>query len=124
MTTAPPGRARRADDLPQFRATGEEVVHQGWVITLTRAGFEDPDGVAFERDVVRHPGAVAVVAVTDDDCLVLVHQYRPAIDGWILEAPAGTCDVEGEPHDDGPAGAGRGGGLRRRPAGPAGPVPR
>jgi 8-oxo-dGTP pyrophosphatase MutT (NUDIX family) len=85
--------------LPQFRATGEEVVHRGWVITLTRAGFEDPDGVVFERDVVRHPGAVAVVAVTDDDCVVLVHQYRPAIDEWILEAPAGTCDVEGEPDD-------------------------
>jgi len=85
--------------LPRFRATGEEVVHRGWVITLTRAGFEDPDGVAFERDVVRHPGAVAVVAVTDEDCVVLVHQYRPALDGWILEVPAGTCDVEGEPDD-------------------------
>ncbi len=85
--------------LPRFRATGEEVVHRGWVITVTRAGFEDPDGVAFERDVVRHPGAVAVVAVTDDDCVVLVHQYRPALDAWILEVPAGTCDVEGEPDD-------------------------
>jgi 8-oxo-dGTP pyrophosphatase MutT (NUDIX family) len=28
-----------------------------------------------------------------------VHQYRPALDGWILEVPAGTCDVEGEPDD-------------------------
>jgi len=66
---------------------------------LNRAWFEDPEGVAFERDVVRHPGAVAVVAVTDDDRVVLVHQYRPALDGWILEVPAGTCDVEGEPDE-------------------------
>ncbi len=83
--------------LPRFHKTGEEVVHRGWAITLTRARFTDPDGVEFERDVVRHPGAVAVVAVTDDDAVVLVHQYRGAVDGWLLELPAGTCDVEGEP---------------------------
>ena len=84
------------DGLPRFRPTGEEVVHEGWAITLVRAGFVDPEGAAFERDVVRHPGAVAVVAVTDDDSVVLVRQYRPAIDEWILEVPAGTRDVAGE----------------------------
>ena len=47
--------------------------------------------------MVRHPGAVAVVAITDDDTVVLVQQFRAAIDGWLLELPAGTCDVEGEP---------------------------
>jgi ADP-ribose pyrophosphatase len=73
------------------------VVHRGWVITLARAFFVDPDGVAFERDVIRHPGAVAVVAITDDDSVVLVRQYRPALDRWILEVPAGTRDVEDEP---------------------------
>ncbi len=86
--------------LPAFQATGEEVVAHGWVITLTRAGFVDPDGVPFERDVVRHPGAVAVVAVTDDDTVVLVRQYRPALDRWILEVPAGTRDVEHEPETE------------------------
>ncbi len=73
------------------------MVARGWVITLTRAGFVDPDGHTFQRDVVRHPGAVAVVAVTDDGSVVLVRQYRPALDQWILEVPAGTCDVDGEP---------------------------
>jgi len=70
------------------------------MITLDRAGFIDPAGVAFDRDVVRHPGAVAVVAVTHDDAVVLVRQYRPAIDEWILEIPAGTCDVAGEPPEE------------------------
>jgi len=46
--------------------------------------------------VIRHPGAVALAAVTDDDSVVLVRQYRPALDRWILEVPAGTCDVAGE----------------------------
>ena len=92
--------AGTGSQLPTFRATGEEVVAHGWVITLTRAGFVDPDGIPFERDVVRHPGAVAVVAVTDDDAVVLVHQYRPALDRWILEVPAGTCDVADEPETE------------------------
>ncbi len=86
-----------ADGLPRFTEVGEEVIHRGWAITLTRAHFIDPDGVAFDRDVVRHPGAVGVVAVTDHDTVVLVHQFRAAIGGWLLELPAGTCDVEGEP---------------------------
>jgi ADP-ribose pyrophosphatase len=88
-----------ADDLPRFEPTGEETVHRGHIITVVRATFVDPDGSAFERDVVRHPGAVAVVAVTDADAVVLVHQYRPAVDRWLLEIPAGTCDVSGEPSE-------------------------
>lgn len=75
---------------------GEEVLFRGHVISLTRATFRDPDGNVFDREVVRHPGAVAVVPVTDDGSVVLVSQYRPAVDRWLLEIPAGTCDVEGE----------------------------
>jgi len=90
----PPGHERQASG---FEMTGETVLHRGRVITLTRATFSDPGGRPFERDVVRHPGAVAVVAVTDADAVVLVHQYRPALDQWLLEIPAGTCDITGEP---------------------------
>ncbi len=73
------------------------VLHRGRFITVTRATFVDPDGHSFERDVVRHPGAVAMVAVTDNHAVLLVQQYRPAVDQWLLEVPAGTCDIEGEP---------------------------
>ncbi len=66
------------------------------MIALTKATFVDPNGVPFERDIVRHPGAVAVVPVTDRGTVILVHQFRPALNRWILEIPAGTCDVEGE----------------------------
>jgi ADP-ribose pyrophosphatase len=47
-------------------------------------------------EVLRHPGACAVVAVTPDDEVVLVRQFRPAIRRSILEVPAGLLDVEGE----------------------------
>ena len=97
MPSAEAGGLTPEADLPVFTPTGEATVHRGWFIRVQRATFLDPDGVAFERDIVRHPGAVAVVAVTDADAVVLVRQYRPAVDRWLLEVPAGTCDVEGEP---------------------------
>jgi len=92
-----PGSLTPEGELPVFTQTGEETVHRGWFIRVQRATFLDPDGVPFERDIVRHPGAVAVVAVTGDGAVVLVRQYRPAVDRWLLEVPAGTCDVDGEP---------------------------
>ena len=47
-------------------------------------------------EILRHPGACAVVAVTPGDDVVLVRQFRPAIRRSILEVPAGLLDVEGE----------------------------
>ena len=91
----PPGT-----DLPVFTPVSEETVHQGWFNRVQRATFLDPDGATFERDIVRHPGAVAVVAVTDRRGVVLVQQYRPAVDRWLLEIPAGTRDVAGEPSEE------------------------
>jgi 8-oxo-dGTP pyrophosphatase MutT (NUDIX family) len=80
-----------------FRALGEEVVHQGPVVRVTRATIEGPDGTTYEREVVHHPGAVAVVPVLDDGrTVVLVRQYRSALDALVLEVPAGKCDVDGE----------------------------
>jgi len=97
VRSAEAGGLTPEDRLPVFTPTGEETMHRGWFIRVQRANFLDPDGRPFERDIVRHPGAVAVVAVTDDDSVVLVRQYRPAVDRWLLEVPAGTCDVDGEP---------------------------
>jgi len=66
---------------------------------VVNATFVAPDGTEFTRDVVRHPGAVAVVAVTADRSVVLVRQYRGPVDRELLEIPAGTRDVDGEPPD-------------------------
>ena len=72
------------------------MVHDGHSIALAVGVFEAPDGSTFERDVVHHPGAVSVVPLEDDGRVVLVRQYRAAIDGLLLELPAGKRDVEGE----------------------------
>lgn len=82
---------------PGFHHLGDEQRFEGWRISLVDATFVSPDGVEFHRDVVRHPGAVAVVPLTDRSSALLVRQYRGAVDRWVLEIPAGTRDVEGEP---------------------------
>jgi ADP-ribose pyrophosphatase len=57
-----------------------------------------PNGRTFLLDVVRHPGAAAVVPFLSDDEVLLIRQYRHAADGMILEVPAGKLD-RGEPPD-------------------------
>ena len=80
-----------------FRRLDERVLHRGPVVTLARATFVDPDGRTFEREIVHHPGAVAVVPVLGDGAtVVLVRQYRSALDDLVLEIPAGKLDVEAE----------------------------
>ena len=51
------------------------------------------DGSRATRDVVGHPGAVAVLALDDEDRLLMVRQWRVPADGALLEIPAGTLDV-------------------------------
>lgn len=83
-----------------FERVGERLVHQGHVWHVVVAEFTSPDGETFHRDVVRSPGAVAVAPVYQDDAgqwrVVMVEQYRPALERPLLEIPAGMRDVEGE----------------------------
>lgn len=80
----------------------EEIVDErtAWAGTFLRA--EDvtvrlPNGRLAKRDVIRHPGAVAVIALTDDGKLVLVHQYRCSIEQVTLEIPAGKLELGEDP---------------------------
>jgi ADP-ribose pyrophosphatase len=84
--------------VTDFRKLREEEVYRGSLITVARGTFRAPDGSEFTRDIVHHPGAVSVVPVIDDgDAVLLVRQYRAAIDRELLEIPAGKRDVDGEP---------------------------
>jgi 8-oxo-dGTP pyrophosphatase MutT (NUDIX family) len=79
----------------RFRQVDERLLYQGWVMQVVVGSFEAPDGARFQRDVIRHRGAVGIVAVDGPD-VVMVRQYRPALDAELLEIPAGTRDQEGE----------------------------
>lgn len=80
-----------------FEHVGGEVVFQGRIVSVRKDHFRYPDGEVVEREVITHPGAVAVLAV-DDEHVHLVRQPREAVgDPDVLEIPAGRRDKDGEP---------------------------
>ena len=86
--------------MTPFRKLAERSVYTGTLISVGVGTFEAPDGSTFRRDLVHHPGAVSIVPVDDDRSVLLVRQYRAAIDADLLEIPAGKRDVEGEPPEE------------------------
>ena len=75
---------------------GGETRYEGQIVTVREETFRYPDGDTAEREVVLHPGAVAVVA-HDDLHVYLVRQPREAVEEpALLELPAGKLDEEGE----------------------------
>ena len=79
-----------------FRVLHTSTVCEAGFLTVSRKRLLAPDGEEHDRTVVHHPGAVVVVPVDGADAL-LVRQYRVAVEGEILELPAGKRDVPGEP---------------------------
>jgi len=73
-----------------------KIVYEGKIATVREDEFRYPDGSTATREIVGHPGAVAMVA-HDDLHLYLVRQPREAVgDDALLEVPAGKLDVPGE----------------------------
>jgi 8-oxo-dGTP pyrophosphatase MutT (NUDIX family) len=83
--------------VPTFARVSEEEVFRGWLFTVGKVDLVDPNGEPFDRFVVHHPGAVTVVPVDAQRRVTLVRQYRASVDRMVLETPAGTRDVPGEP---------------------------
>jgi 8-oxo-dGTP pyrophosphatase MutT (NUDIX family) len=87
-----------ADPAPHgFRLLASETIYEGRVISLRRDTVAMPGGGDSVREVVSHPGAVAVVALDAEDRVVLVRQYRHPVGGYLWELPAGLRDEDGEP---------------------------
>jgi len=67
-------------------------VYAGHVVNLAVDRVRLPNGYVAELELVRHPGAAAVVPVDTDGDVLLVRQYRYATGGWLWEVPAGKLD--------------------------------
>jgi 8-oxo-dGTP pyrophosphatase MutT (NUDIX family) len=73
-----------------------KTIHDGKLISLRSDVYRHDDGETAEREVVSHPGAVAMIA-HDDEHFWMVRQPREAVgEESLLELPAGTLDQEGE----------------------------
>ncbi|MFN5605338.1 MAG: NUDIX hydrolase [Actinomycetes bacterium] len=83
-----------------FEHLGDHSVYRGYLGEVVVGSFRDPAGETFTRDIVRSPGAVAVVPLIREPdgshSVVLLRQYRAAFAREIVEVPAGMRDVDGE----------------------------
>lgn len=68
-------------------------VFQGTIITVSVESVALPDGRQCETEIVRHPGGSAVVALDSSRRVCLLRQYRPAMQDWMWEIPAGKLDA-------------------------------
>lgn len=69
-----------------------QIVHQGRKIRVAVDSFTHSDGTPGIRDVILHPGAVAILPMVDKNHVCLVRQERPVIGETLLEIPAGTLE--------------------------------
>jgi ADP-ribose pyrophosphatase len=72
-------------------------LYQGKLFNVLLETVTLPNGKIKDREVVRHPGAAAMVPLLEDGKIVLVKQYRHAVGDFIWEIPAGTLEVGEEP---------------------------
>jgi ADP-ribose pyrophosphatase len=78
-----------------FERIGSDEVFSGRIASVRRDRFKHDDGDVVEREIVAHPGAVAVVA-HDGEKLWMVRQPREPVGEYLLELPAGKLDADGE----------------------------
>ncbi len=72
--------------------TKRQIMYRGRKIEVAVDTFTAADGTPMRRDVILHPGAVAILPLVDADHICLVEQHRPVIGSTLLEIPAGTLE--------------------------------
>jgi 8-oxo-dGDP phosphatase len=70
---------------------------KSWLLSVRTDQVRFPDNHSAERIVASHPGAVAVVALDDEDRVLMIRQYRHPVGRLLWEIPAGLRDKDGEP---------------------------
>ena len=83
--------------MEQYERIGRELIHKGAIIDYYQDTIKIPNGNIAKWDFIKHKGAAAVVAVREDGRLLMVRQYRNALDRFTLEIPAGGLNGPEEP---------------------------
>ena len=74
----------------QEKEIDRRKIYEGRLLKLREDTVEFSSGIKSKREIVEHPGAVAVIALTEEKEMVLVRQFRTAVGGVLLEIPAGV----------------------------------
>ncbi|HEY2079057.1 MAG TPA: NUDIX hydrolase [Streptosporangiaceae bacterium] len=89
--------AELRDEKADWPVAGSVVLARARIVTLKQDDVQLPDGELVVREVVEHPGAVAIVAIDEADRVLMIRQYRHPVRSMLWELPAGLRDVPGEP---------------------------
>lgn len=79
------------------KTISEKIIHKANFMTYLNVDVELPDGKIGNRDIIKHPGASAILPFLDDERVILVNQFRKALDKTLLEIPAGKLDAGEDP---------------------------
>lgn len=79
-----------------LKRIGRTLKYEGAIVKVYTDEIQLPDGKVAEWDFINHDGAAAVVPVRDDGKILMVRQYRNALDSYTLEIPAGKLDSKEE----------------------------
>ena len=86
--------------MEQIKRVGRELVVNGVLFDYYQDLIELPDGRRVKYDLIDHKGAAAVIPVLDDGRIVMVRQFRNALNRYTLEIPAGGLNGRDEPTKD------------------------
>jgi ADP-ribose pyrophosphatase len=75
----------------------EHEILRGSRFSVSALELLGDDGGLYQREVVRHPGAVVILPILDRDCVVLIQNQRPSVRQTLLELPAGTREPDEAP---------------------------
>lgn len=84
----------------EFKRLNRELVYRGTIVDFYKDTIQVPNGNIVKWDFIGHKGAAAVIPVREDGKLLMVHQYRNALDRYTLEIPAGGLNSPDEPTKD------------------------
>ncbi|HEY0240828.1 MAG TPA: NUDIX hydrolase [Friedmanniella sp.] len=85
-----------ADVALAWPVLSTQVLAEGHIATFAQDRVRTPDGGEMTREYLRHPGAVGIIALDEDERVVLVRQYRHPVRHRLAEPPAGLLDHAGE----------------------------
>lgn len=85
--------------MDNYERISRELIHKGAIIDYYQDTMKIPNGNTAKWDFIKHKGAAAVVAVKEDGRLLMVRQYRNALERETLEIPAGGLNGPEEPTD-------------------------
>ena len=80
-----------------MNSSRKTLIYRGRVFGLVRCQRRLPNGRQADVEIIEHPGAALIVPFLDKNHIILLRQFRPAVNAWLFECPAGTLEKKESP---------------------------